>query len=81
MKNKIKLVCVNNKPIKGSNNQRTQSLTEGKIYETYDDPYYESCWCHVLVINDKGIEVNYSSIRFMKLEEWREKQLEKILNE
>jgi hypothetical protein len=74
MRKFYKIVCINNKPIPGSS-ERTQSLTEGKVYQTYDNPDYRD----VCVVNDKGIEVNYSSSRFITLEEFRENKLNKIL--
>ena len=37
MKEKFKIVCINNKPMKGVN-EKTQNLTIGKVYETYDRP-------------------------------------------
>lgn len=58
-------------------NEKTQNLTIGKVYETYDRPDYSS----VVVINDIGNEVNYSSHRFITIEEWRERKLNEILNE
>lgn len=70
-----KIVCINNKPIQGSGSGKTQNLTEGKVYQTYDRPDYND----VCVINDKGVEVNYSSSRFITLEEWREDKLKLIL--
>lgn len=76
MKEKFKIVCINNKPMKGVN-EKTQNLTIGKVYETYDRPDYSS----VVVINDIGNEVNYSSHRFITIEEWRERKLNEILNE
>lgn len=76
MKEKFKIVCINNKPIKRVN-EKIQNLTIGKIYETYDRPDYSS----IVVINDIGNEVLYSSSRFITLEEWRERKLNKILDE
>lgn len=35
----------------------------------------------VCVINDRGVEVNYSSSIFITIEEWRETKLNKILDE
>jgi hypothetical protein len=75
-KNKYKLVCVNNKPIDGKSN-KTQSLTIGKVYETYDDIVDGN----VCVINDLGNEVNYHCGRFITLEEWRESRLNKVLKD
>jgi hypothetical protein len=75
MKKPYKIVCINNKPISGSGSGKLQSLTEGKVYQTYDRPDYND----VCVINDKGVEVNYSSSRFITLEEWREDKLKLIL--
>ena len=77
MRKSYKIVCVNNEPIPGSGSGKIQSLTEGKVYQTYDRPDYND----VCVINDKGVEVNYSSSRFITLEQWRETKLNKILNE
>ena len=74
MRKSYKIVCINNKPIPGSGSGKNQSLTEGKVYETYDRPDYND----VCVINDKGNEVNYSSTRFIKLEDWRNKKLNQL---
>lgn len=74
MRKVYKIICVNNKPIPGGSGKK-QSLTEGKVYETTDDISFRD----VCVINDKGDEVNYSSSRFITLEEWRDAQLSKIV--
>lgn len=76
MRKSYQIVCVNNKPIPGSGSGKIQSLTEGKVYKTYDRPDYND----VCVINDKGVEVNYSSSRFITIEEWRESKLDLLLN-
>lgn len=76
MRKSYQIVCVNNKPIPGSGSGKIQSLTEGKVYQTYDRPDYND----VCVINDKGVEVNYSSSRFITIEEWRESKLDLLLN-
>ena len=73
LKTKCMLRCINNKP--GSLSKKTQSLTIGKIYETYDQPYRDVC-----VINDLGNEVNYAIERFevVTLQELREEKLKEI---
>lgn len=76
MKEKFKIVCINNKPIKRVNG-KAQNLTIGKVYETYDQ--LDLNLIGVCVINDIGNEVNYTSSRFITLEEWRECKLNKIL--
>ena len=75
MRKSYKIVCINNKPILGSGSGKNQNLTEGKVYQTYDRPDYND----VCVINDRGVEVNYSSTRFITIEGWRENKLKSIL--
>ena len=76
MRKSYQIVCINNKSIPGSGSGKIQSLTEGKVYQTYDRPDYND----VCVINDNGTEVNYSSSRFITIEEWRENKLNLLLN-
>ena len=73
MKTKYRIRCINNKPFHIA--QEIQNLTIGKIYETYDNPLLDVC-----VINDLGIEYNYSMDRFeeVTLEEFREEKLKEI---
>lgn len=73
MKTKYRIRCINNKPFHPS--QTIQNLTIGKIYETYDNPLRDVC-----VINDLGIEFNYSMQRFeeVTLGEFREEKLKEI---
>ncbi len=51
-------------------------LTIGKKYNKIEDYYgYDyTSW----LINDNGIEQSYNNLRFIKLEEYREKQLNEI---
>jgi hypothetical protein len=76
MRKFYQIVCINNKSIPGSGSGKMQSLTEGKVYQTYDRPDYND----VCVINDNGTEVNYSSSRFITIEEYRENKLNLLLN-
>lgn len=69
-------VCINRGKIK--------SLTIGKTYQITktnngthqgSDKTYSNVW----VINDKGDERHYSAKRFVSLDEYRERQLSKVL--
>lgn len=63
---------------------KIKNLTEGKKYKvvkkvegTHQDSYirYSGFW----IINDAGIERHYSSKRFLDELEWRDKQINKLL--
>jgi hypothetical protein len=63
---------------------KIKNLTEGKKYKvvkkvegTHQDSYirYSGFW----IINDAGIERYYSSKRFLDELEWRDKQINKLL--
>ena len=56
------------------------SLTVGKQYEvvdTYSDWGEDDQY---VVLNDHGINYPYCMSRFVSLEEWRDKQIEKVIN-
>ena len=66
------------------NKGRIKNLTEGKKYKvkrkvegTHQDSHirYSGFW----IINDAGIERHYSSKRFLDVLEWRDKQINKLL--
>jgi hypothetical protein len=73
MKDIYKVVCIDNKP--GSFSDKVQSLTIDKVYETTDLLNRDIC-----IINDLCNNVNYSAKRFIYLEEWRDRKINKILN-
>lgn len=76
MKNKV--VCIWNGPSLLSD--KTQSLTIGKVYESEDDLYekHEGVQTDVVVINDNGEEIVYTSDRFVTMKEAREMRLNNI---
>ena len=66
------------------NKGRIKNLTEGKKYKvkrkvegTHQDSYIR--YSGFYVINDAGIERHYSSKRFLDVLEWRDKQINKLL--
>lgn len=61
-----KVVCVDNKRTNGE----IFPLTIGKVYEFNGDTYHITC--------NNGEVFHLSSLRFVSLEEWREKKLEKL---
>ena len=72
------MICINKGKIK--------NLTVGKRYEVVrtnsgvhqgSNIPFKGYW----IINDAGIEKHYSSKRFIDVSEWRDKQLNVILNE
>ncbi len=72
------VICINRGKIK--------NLTEGKNYKVIkgvegvhqnSNISYSGFW----IINDAGIERYYSSKRFLDKLEWRDKQINKLLND
>jgi hypothetical protein len=68
------------------NSGKIKNLTEGKNYKVikgveglHQDSYirYAGFW----IINDVGIKRYYSSKRFIDKLEWRDKQINKLLND
>jgi hypothetical protein len=66
------------------NKGRIKNLTEGKKYKvvrkvegTHQDSHIR--YSGFYVINDAGIERHYSSKRFLDVLEWRDKQINKLL--
>jgi hypothetical protein len=74
----MKMVCIWNGPSLLSD--KTQNLTIGKVYESDDDLYekHEGVQTDVVVINDNGEEVVYTSDRFVTMKEAREMRLNEI---
>ena len=74
----MKIVCIWNGPSILSD--KTQSLTIGKVYESDDNLYEkrENVQTDVVVINDNGEEVVYTSDRFVTMKEAREMRLRNI---
>jgi hypothetical protein len=65
----MKVVCINN-IFRGEE----IPFTIGKVYETKGGPAAQYS-----VMSDDGEFYNLSTSRFISLEEWREKQIDKIL--
>jgi len=68
-----KIVCVNTDSI-GGHKPKVNNLTIGKIYTILD---FETESPQIL--NDTNFIIYYDRIRFITLEEWREKQINKII--
>ena len=68
-----KIVCVNTDSI-GGHKTKVERLTIGKIYTVQEFEIENPS-----VINDIGFTIYYDRIRFITLEEWREKQINKII--
>lgn len=75
---KTKIVCIWNGPSLLSD--KMQSLTVGKVYETEDDIYekHKGFQTDLVVMNDNGEEIVYTSDRFVTMEEAREMRLNNI---
>jgi hypothetical protein len=66
----MKVVCIDNKGI----SRPDLPLTIGKVYETSGGPPAQ-----YTIICDDGISRGVSTRRFISVEDWRDKQLDKIL--
>jgi|688.fasta_scaffold2100005_2 hypothetical protein len=66
----MKVVCINNSKLRG----KEIPFTIGKVYETKGGPSAQYS-----IMSDDGMIYELSTSRFIDLEEWREKQLDKIL--
>jgi hypothetical protein len=70
----MKVVCINNKSFPSSKLRGKEiPYTIGKVYETNGGPAAQYS-----VMSDDGEFYNLSTSRFIKLEEWRDLQLEKL---
>lgn len=70
------IVCIKT----GNEDLSKLQLTVGKQYEvvdTYSDWGEDDQY---VVLNDHGINYPYCMSRFVSLEEWRDKQIEKVIN-
>ena len=71
-KETFKVICIN-----GTGRVTDRGITIGKIYDAYHDRdprfYY--------IKNDNEIWIGYSANRFITLADWRDKQIDKILND
>ena len=68
------------------NRGKIKNLTEGKNYNVIkgvEGVHQNSniCYSGVWIINDAGIEKYYSSKRFLDKLEWRDEQINKLLND
>ena len=71
----MKVVLIDNQPFTSSKfGGKEIPFTIGKVYETNGGPAAQYS-----VMSDVGELYNLSTSRFISLEEWREKQLDKIL--
>lgn len=87
----MKVVCVDNielgKDSQGKPRNRILSITPGQIYETNGFYSYDSSNnkipllsnCYTLLKDNERESVTYPSHYFVTLDEWRERQLNKIL--
>lgn len=78
------IFCVDNNP-NGMINETINpvALTLNRFYKVLNDPepYKDKEMQIVYIINDDGQKASYRAERFLTLKEWRQKQLEKLLNE
>lgn len=68
------VVCINNGICKGATSESV-NLTIGKKYKVvyYTDKEYQ-------IVNDLGNTCSYHKSRFTLVRDWRQKQLEKLIN-
>jgi len=84
MKQYDMVICIDNTS-KGMINETINpvALTINKAYKVLNDPepYKDKEMQIVYIINDEGQKASYRAERFVTLQEWRQKQLERLLNE
>ena len=68
-----KVICINDTYLFLSRNK--SYLTEGKIYDAIEDGLFWS------IINDDNNRLSYDKSRFIPLAEWREKQINSLLDD
>ena len=72
--------CIdNNKKIMYHETINPISLTIGKAYKVTETSQY-GFYYTITIIDDSGKKADYRLDRFLKLKEWRQKQLNKLLN-
>lgn len=75
------IVCIKT----GNEDLSKLQLTVGKHYKVLSTRASYSDWDLVeddqyVILNDHGINYPYCMSRFVSLEEWRDKQIEKVIN-
>jgi hypothetical protein len=79
MKQYDMVFCIDNNP-KGMINETINpvALTLNRFYKVLNEPANTQV-LHIL--NDDGKKASYRAERFLTLQDWRQKQLERLLNE
>ena len=77
------VICIDN-TAKGMINETINpvALNIDRFYKVLNDPepYKDKEMQIVYIINDEGQKASYRVERFLTLQEWRQKQLERLLN-
>jgi hypothetical protein len=83
MKQYDMVICIDN-TAKGMINETINpvALNIDRFYKVLNDPepYKDKEMQIVYIINDEGQKASYRVERFLTLQEWRQKQLERLLN-
>lgn len=74
--------CIDNNP-KGMINETINpvALTLNRFYKVLNEPVEGKSMQVLYIMNDDGKKASYRAERFLTLQEWRQKQLERLLNE
>jgi hypothetical protein len=79
MKQYDMVFCIDNNP-EGMINETINlvALTLNKSYKVLNEPYTSKT---LDILNDDGKKASYRAERFVTLQQWRQRQLENLLNE
>ena len=83
MKQYDMVFCIDNNP-EGMINETINlvALTLNKSYKVLNElTYSDSKYSVLYIVNDQGQKASYRAERFVTLQEWRQRQLENLLNE
>jgi hypothetical protein len=83
MKQYDMVFCIDNNP-EGMINETINlvALTLNKSYKVLNEhPYSDNKYSVLYIVNDQGQTASYRAERFVTLQEWRQRQLENLLNE
>jgi hypothetical protein len=81
MKQYDMVFCIDNSP-KGMINETINpvALTLNRFYKVLNEPYDWNTSKILDILNDDGQKASYRAERFVTLQEWRQRQLERLLN-
>lgn len=83
MKQYDMVFCIDNSPkVMINETINPVALTLNKAYKVLNEhPYSDNKYSVLYIVNDQGQTATYRAERFLTVQQWRQRQLENLLNE